>query len=98
MANAVFAGAPIVGGEQHANITGVLSDAANHLMNAFSPPRRLDLAPQPGKLMVTPFDFQPQETVPDFNRDFDGSVYLGPIAGAYSGGRAIRRLLIEPRR
>jgi len=98
MANAVFAGTPIVGGEQHANITGVLSDAANHLMNAFSPPGRLDLAPQPGKLMVTPFDFQPQQTVPDFNRDFDGSVYLGPIAGAYSGGGAIRRLLIEPKR
>jgi len=33
--------------------------------------------------------------VPDFNRDFDGSVYLGPIAGAYAGGGALWRLLIE---
>jgi len=67
-------------------------------MDAFSAPGRLDLAPQPGKLMISPFNFQPQETVPDFNRDFDGSVYLGPIAGAYSGGRSIRRLQLEPNR
>ena len=98
MANAVFAGMPIVGGEQHVNATGEFAAAANHLIDAFSPPGRLDLAPQPGKLMTAPFDFQPQERVPDFNRDFDGSVYLGPIAGAYSGGGAIRRLLVEPNR
>ena len=38
MANVVFAETLIFGGEQHVNATGVLADAANHLVDAFPRP------------------------------------------------------------
>jgi len=97
-ANAVFAGAPLTGGEQQANITGPLAEAADHLADPFAPLGRLELAPRPGKLITAPLNVLPQAPYPDLNLDFDGRVYLGPIAGAYAGDRAIWRLLIEPKR
>lgn len=98
MANAVFASVPIAGGEQHANRTGSLAEAADHLADPFAPLGRLDLAPQPGKLMTAPFNILPQAPYLDLNRDFDGRVYLGPIAGAYAGSGTIRRLSIKSKR
>lgn len=97
-ANAVFASVPITGGEQHANKTGPLAEAAEHFANPFAPLGRLDLAPKPGKLITEPLNVLPEAPFPDLDRDFDGRVYLSPIAGAYAGDGAIRRLLIEPRR
>lgn len=98
MANTVFANTPTVGGEQHANKTGLLAEAADHLAEPFAPPGRLDLSPKPGKLTTAPFNFVQQAPIPDLNRDFDGRMYLRPIAGAYSGNGAPRPLLIEPQR
>jgi hypothetical protein len=97
-ANAVFAQVAVAGGEQQANRTGPLAEAAEHLADPFAPPGRLDLAPRPGKLTIAPFDLSTPAFFPDVNRDFDGTIYVRPIAGAYAGAGAIRRLLIEPRR
>jgi hypothetical protein len=97
-ANAVFANIPIVGGTQHANLTGLLADAADHLKDPFSPLGQLDLAPQFGKLIAASFNFLPQVPVPDPNLDFDGRVYIDPMVGAYANHEAIWRLLIEPKR
>ena len=96
VANAVFASAPIVGGEQHANRTGPLAEAADHLADPFAPLGLLDLAPKPGKLITEPVNSNLQPLLPDVNRDFDGRVYGSPVAGAYAGQGA-RRLLIESR-
>ena len=98
LANAVFAREPIIGGEQHANTTGALREAADHLAEPFAPLGRLDLSPQPGRLVTAPFEFLPHALLPDANRDFDGRIYFAPIAGAYAGEGTIWRLLIEPKR
>lgn len=98
MANAVFAAMPIAGGEQRANRTGALAEAADHLVEPFAPHGRLDLAPKPGKLITDTISLPPQAFYPDVNLDFDGRAYGGPIAGAYAKEGSIRRLLIEPKR
>ena len=97
-ANAVFASAPMIGGEQYANITGTLAEAAEHIVEPYAPVGRLDLAPRPGKLITTPFKLLQQTPLPDLNRDFDGRVYLRPMTGAYAGEGAIWRLQIERKR
>lgn len=94
MGNAVFATAPIVGGEQQANRTGPLAEAADHLADPFAPLGRLDLALKPGKLSIARFRFQPQTLLPDMDRDFDGRIFSTPVAGAYAGAR-VQRLRIE---
>lgn len=96
MANAVFASVPITGGEQHGNHTGSLTEVGEHLMAPFAPLGRLDLSPQPGKLITEPVNARLQSILPDVNRDFDGRIYDSPVAGAYAREGA-RRLLIETR-
>jgi hypothetical protein len=98
VANAVFARAPIAGGEQRANSTGSYAEAADYLANPDAPPGELDLAPKPGKLVIPPAALKPAAGLPGSNRDFDGQVYRGPIAGAYANSRAIWRLRIAPKR
>ena len=97
MANAVFASTPIVGGEQNANRTGLLADAAEHLVEPLAPLGQLDLAPKPGKMTTPPLGFKPQALIPDLNRDFEGRIYDFPVAGAYAGA-GVRRLRIEIKR
>ena len=98
IANAVFAEAPITGGEQKANKAGPLAEAVEYLANPNVPPGRLDIAPLGGKLTVAPFDFVAQTPTPELQRDFDGRLYTDPIAGAYAGEGAQWRLLVEPKR
>ena len=95
--NAVFALAPIVGGEQQSNRTGAPAEAAEHLAEPFAPPGQLDLAPRPGRLDTAPFELPALPLLPDVDRDFEGRRYAGPIAGAYAGDAGNRRLLIERR-
>lgn len=83
MANAVFASAPIAGGEQHANRTGLLAEAAEYLAEPFAPPGRLDLSPRPGKLAIEPINLMLPSYLPDANRDFEGRVRSASVAGAY---------------
>jgi hypothetical protein len=97
-ANAVFANTPIIGGEQRANRTGTLAEAAEELVEPFAPLGRLDLSPKSDKLFTAPFEIQPQARFPDLNRDFDGRVYPRPMAGAYAGEGAAWRLRIERKR
>jgi hypothetical protein len=95
-ANAVFAKAPLSGGEQHANVTGAMADAEVHLSAPFAPPGQLELAPKPGKLLTAPFGIALPMSLPDLERDFDGQAYSAPLAGAYAGHNAKRRLRIAP--
>ena len=95
-ANAVFAATPIVGGDQQANVTGLLTEAAEYLAEPFVAPGRLDLAPRPGRLLVGPSISLPA-LLPDSNRDYFGRIYLRPIAGAYADEERIGPLLIEPK-
>lgn len=97
MANAVFASTPIVGGEHHANRTGLLAEAAVHLTAPFVPVSQLNLAPRPGKLITEQVNSKLPAFLPDVNRDFDGRRYERPVAGAYAAEGA-RRVLIESRR
>lgn len=94
-ANAVFASVPIGGGEQQANRTGRLADAAEHLMEPYALPGQLDLGPRRDKLVTTPY--KPSVSFPNADRDFDGRIYDVPVAGAYAGAGA-RRLFIEIKR
>lgn len=98
IANAVFAEVPIVGGETHANVTGPLTEAKALLAAPFAPPGQLDVSPQPGKLLSAPYELTPQTVVPDVDRDFDGRLYRRPMAGAYAGAAAKRRLWSDPTR
>ena len=98
IANAVFAEAPITGGEQKANKAGPLAEAVEHLANPNAAPGRLDLAPRSGKLTVVPFDLSVQTPVPELQRDFDGRPFTDPVAGAYAGAGSKWRLLVEPKR
>jgi len=97
-ANAVFAGAPVTGGEQHAKRTGALEEATDHLTASFSPPGQPDLTPLAGKLITLPFSLPPKARLPEFDRDFDGRNYTHPIAGAYATHNARWRLQIGPKR
>jgi hypothetical protein len=96
-ANAVFASVPITGGEQQANRTGLLAEAAEHLAGPYASLNQLDLAPKPGKLVTRSSSFKPPAFLPDLSRDFDGRIYHVPVAGAYAGTGA-RRLRIEIKR
>ena len=95
-ANAVFAAVPLIGGEQRANWTGVLTDADGYLEAPFGLPGELDLAPRPGKLITARVNSLPK--LPDANRDYDGRRYRNSVAGAYARGGTVRRLMIEPHR
>jgi hypothetical protein len=95
LANAVFANTPIIGGKQHANITGAFVEAAQYLAEPFAPLGRLDLSPKSGRLLTPAFESLQHDLLPDLSRDFDGSVYLGPMAGAYARQGALWPLLIE---
>ena len=97
MANVVFAKASIAGGEQHANQTGTLQEAADHLADPFEPISRLDLAPTPGKLISEAINSELPSFLPDVNRDFEGRSYDNPVAGAYARA-STQRLQLERRR
>jgi hypothetical protein len=96
--NAVFASVPLAGGEQRSNVTGTLEEATEHLIEPNAAPGRINLAPKPGKLRLEPYDILAPSTAPDLRRDFDGTVYRSPMAGAYSAGRARWPLQIAPKR
>jgi hypothetical protein len=92
--NAVFAAVPIQGGEQHANTTGTVADAAHYLAAPFAPPGRLNLGPQRGMLSAAATNFLPGASLPDVNRDFDGRRYSRPVVGAYAGDAPARSLTL----
>ncbi|HEX9940786.1 MAG TPA: hypothetical protein VGG03_02120 [Thermoanaerobaculia bacterium] len=84
--NAVFAGAPISGGQQRDNVTGSYSAARKQLNNPTAPlGSGLDLYPARGKLQGTALDLTPFSDLLEWDHDFNSSSRILTYRGAYSG-------------
>ncbi len=95
--NAVFARNPIVAALQEANLTGPLAAAAAYLAAPDAPLGKLDLSPSDGKLAQPRVDGESLRRFADWDRDFDGKLRTGDIAGAYIGAADwLPQLLVKP--
>ncbi|HKH49039.1 MAG TPA: hypothetical protein VKM72_30610 [Thermoanaerobaculia bacterium] len=85
--NAVFAGAPISGGQQSGNVTGPYSAAGQYLNNPAGTlaAGTLDLYPRSGALQGSAIDLSFLTGLVDVNADFNGLSRLSAFRGAYSG-------------
>ncbi len=93
--NAIFAGAPLQGGEASANVTGDLNEAARWLRSPFAPPGELDLA-QRGKSGIEAASWpEVPDGTPDATKDFEGKPRAAGTVGAYAEARAKWRLPLE---
>jgi hypothetical protein len=88
VANAVFAGVPISGGEEFANFTAPLSDAERYLTQPFAPPGQLDLFPRAPLATAIDQDVPNPATLPDWTRDFNGRLRKPHSIGAYGDSGA----------
>ena len=93
IANAVFAGTPIVGGSQSNNVTGALADASTFLRNPLAAPGKLDLVPR--RPLLASSKIEDAEWLPDWHLDFDGRERPPRTIGAY--GAAGRNPAWRPR-
>jgi len=85
MRNAVFAGEPLAGGEQHNNLMAAYADAAAHLRSPFGDWESLDLRPRRGRLREPAEDLALLARYNDSDRDFAGNSRRGEYLGAYAG-------------
>jgi hypothetical protein len=83
LANAVFAGTPLTGGQQSANVVGTYDSAAAHLAAPVQTLEGFDAYPRPGALAQGAFDASALATFTAFDRDFDGRQRQWSIRGAY---------------
>jgi hypothetical protein len=83
--NAVFAGSPISGPNQSANVTGTYASASNFLNAPFAAIGKLDLYPKAGKLSGTKIALSQFSAFKDGARDFNGKARSGTYRGAYDG-------------
>jgi hypothetical protein len=93
--NAVFAGAPLQGGEVSANVIGDLNEAARWLRSPFAPPGELDLAPRRKSGSNAASWPEVPDGTPDATRDFEGKPRAAGTVGAYAKARATWRLALE---
>jgi hypothetical protein len=89
-ANAVFAGGTPVsvtstGGSANDNVTDTRASAPGYLGNPLAAMPSLTLYPKAAMLKKTALDMSSVSTLPDWNRDFNGSTYDSTFRGAYSG-------------
>jgi hypothetical protein len=94
-ANAVFADDPIAGVEQSDSVLGKLTEAAEFLLDPFAAVGHLNVSPRSGKLIVQ--NLASLKAFPDAHLDFDGRMYVRPMAGAYSDS-GVRPLSLAPKR
>ena len=88
IANAVFAGAPLSGGEQSGNVAEPMEEAARWLNRPFAPLGELDLRPRRSAARIALPDVDPDTSFPDWTRDFAGRLRARDTVGAYtSAGR-----------
>jgi len=93
--NAIFAGAPLQGGEASANITEDLKEAARWLRSPFAPLGELDLAPRrKSGIRVLAWPGIPDSAL-DATKDFEGQPRTVRTAGAYAQAPARWRLALE---
>jgi hypothetical protein len=84
--NAVFAGAPLSGGQQSNNITGTYSAASTYLNNPMAAlGSGLDLYPKTGQLQGSAIDYSAVSGQRDYDRDFNYRSRIATYRGAYSG-------------
>ncbi|MEQ6340766.1 MAG: hypothetical protein M3A44_03720 [Gammaproteobacteria bacterium] len=83
--NAIFAGIPLAGGIQEANIMDSFAAASRYLSRPFAPLGELDLYPKPGKLQGEPMPIRVFNAFPEWNRDFNDRPRKGNFRGAYGG-------------
>jgi hypothetical protein len=100
IANAVFAGVPLSGGEQTGNVAAPMEAAARFLTRPFAPLGELDLRPRSGAARIALPDVDPGASLQDWTRDFDGRPRARGDIGAYtfSGVKPawVPRLEIKP--
>jgi hypothetical protein len=85
-ANAVFAGAPIRGGQQSGNFVAPMVEANDFLGRPFAPPGRLDLYPRRRWPRAASTKAAPPVPFPDGEKDFNGRPRLPGFVGAYGAG------------
>lgn len=85
IANAVFAGTPVVGPNQQANITGSYASATTYLNAPTAAIGSLDLFPKAGQLSGPAVDITQFISFIEGDREFNGDVRTGIYRGAYDG-------------
>ncbi len=83
--NAIFAGIPLAGGIQEANVVDGFEAASRYLAHPFAPLGELDLYPKSGKMQGEPMPASVFNAFPEWNRDFNGRLRKGNLRGAYGG-------------
>jgi hypothetical protein len=84
--NAVFAGAPLSGGQLINNVTGAYASASTYLNNPTAAlGSGLDLYPKTGQLQGTALDLSFVTTMTEWDRDFNSLSKILTYRGAYSG-------------
>ncbi len=84
-ANAVFAAQPLVGGEQHDNITAPYANAGQYLLAPFASLGKLDVSPRAETLRYSPAPSP--DRAPISETDFFGRRFSEPTAGALVSGQ-----------
>jgi hypothetical protein len=84
-ANAVFAGTPISGGDQSANLVDGYAAAGNYLMAVGTNLETFDAYPRAGAMRRPAFDAGAFASYPEHDRDFDGKTRDWTVRGAYGG-------------
>ena len=83
--NVSFAGVPVSGPNQSANIIGTYANAVNSVNNPGAAIGTLDLFPKTGQLAGAAIDMTAFSGYTDSGSDFNGTVRTGTIRGAYEG-------------
>jgi len=101
VANAVFAGAPIVGAAGPANVTARLPEAERHLRRPFAAPGLLDLVPLRAWSNGHGVEAPNPRAFPDWDKDFDAVTRNADSIGAYAitgaAPRWLPRIALKPK-
>jgi hypothetical protein len=81
--NAVFAGTPLAGPNQSANVINSYAAASSYLNAPTAPLGELDLTPKAGRLTGPEIDLAVFDRYLDGARDFNGKARAGIVRGAY---------------
>jgi hypothetical protein len=83
IANAVFAGTPLAGGQVLRNLSASMDEASTYLIQPFAPPGELDLRPSWNWAATIAGEALPEAQLPAWDQDFDGRERAANAIGAY---------------